>query len=89
MKNIVEIAMDIISYIFSIRIFDLPLHIFYVAIAGVVGYCTSMILIGVPCSIYEAITKKEVDDEKQNKIIRIVAICLGVALFLRLIYEKI
>ena len=87
-KGIFEFVWDMLSYILSIELSQIPLHIAYVAIIGLVSYCGSMILISFPCSVYESITKKKINDDIQDKIIRIVAICLGIVLFTRLLYEK-
>lgn len=80
---------DALTYIINLRIVDIPLTIFYVAVIALIGYCTSMLLIGFPCSIWEAITKKKVKPEKQDKVIRIVAICLFVIFLLRFLYEQV
>ena len=80
---------DALTYIINLRIVDIPLTIFYVAIIAFIGYCASLFLISFPCSIWEAIKKKKVNSEKQDKVIRIVAICLFVILSLRLLYEQV
>lgn len=75
---------EILTYIINIKLFDVPLLLAYLAVSAVIGYCASAILIGVPCSIYEAITKKKVNNDK---IIKIVAICFVVLLYGRILYE--
>ena len=63
---------------------DLPRAFLYLLICGGMAYCVSLVLIGFPVSIWEAITKKKVNNEIENKIIRIVAICLFIVLFIAL-----
>ena len=75
---------QIFDYIVNIKLFDVPLMLAYLAISAIVAYCASLILIGVPCSIYESIAKKKVNNDK---IIKIVAICLIVILYGRILYE--
>ena len=87
-KSILEIIGDMFKYILDIKLSQIPLHIAYVAVSFGIGYCISLIVIGFPCTVYESITKKNINDDIQNKIIRIVAICLGILLFSRLLYEK-
>lgn len=86
-KNFFSMISDIVYYIFNIKLIDLPLLIAYFGISVLVGYCASMILIGFPCSIYKSITKKEVNEEIENKVIRIVAICLVIGLFGATLYQ--
>lgn len=83
-KRIIDILGNIFSYIANIKLFDIPLLIAYLAVSAMVGYCASLILIGIPCSIYEAIAKKKVNDEK---VIKIVAICFVIVLWGRLLFE--
>ena len=83
-KRIIDILGTILDYILNIKLFDVPLMLAYLAVSAIVGYCASLILIGVPCSIYETITKKKVNNDK---IIMIVAICFIILLYGRLLYE--
>ena len=80
-----KICSDILNYIFDLRLVDAPLHVFYVGLCGIFGYCVSMIIIGVPCAVWEAITKKKV--KRQDKVIIILAICLSVIFLLGLLYD--
>ncbi len=64
------------------------LFFIYCLLSVGIAYCMALILIGFPCSIWEAITKKSVNDDIQDKIIRIVTVCLSIILILRLIYEQ-
>lgn len=52
------------------------------------SYCLSMILIGFPCSIWEAITKRKVNRDVQQNIISKVALIIGIALIIRYLYEE-
>ena len=83
------IVWDMLSYIFSIELHQIPLHVAYFGVAAMVGYCAAMILIGVPCSIWESITKKKVPSEAENKAISVVAVCFTIVLLVRVLYEKV
>ena len=87
--NNLEIIGKMIDYIFDIRVFDLLYHIAIIAVCGVSGYIVAMILIGLPVSLWEHFSKRKAPREKENKVIAIVAVCLAVAMFLRIIYEKV
>lgn len=63
-------------------------YIAYLGIVAMYSYCAATILIGLPCSIWEAITKRKVNREVQKNIISKVAVLIGVALVLRFIYEE-
>ena len=80
-KSVFEIVSNILGYIFDIRLFDIPMIFLYVLISGGIGYCTALITIGFPCTIYEEITKKKINDETESKITAIVAICVSVAFY--------
>lgn len=86
-KNIFEIIGGILSYIVNIKLFDVPELIAYLAVYAVFGYCASLILIGFPCSIFKDITKKKINEDLENKITRIVAICFVVILWTMLLYH--
>jgi hypothetical protein len=86
--NILNPILDIIHYIFNLHITDIPYLIFTIGISGVIGYIVSMIIVGVPCAIWEAVTKKKTQDEKQEKVIKIIAICLSVIFLLGVLYER-
>lgn len=86
-KRIIDIFGDILDYIFNIKLFDVPALIAYLAVSAGMGYCAALILIGFPCTIYESITKKKINDDIENKVIKIVAICFVIILWSRLLYE--
>lgn len=86
-KRIFVIIGDIINYIFEIKLFDVPYLVASLAIGALIGYCASLIVIGFPCSIFEAITKKKINDEVKNKIIKIVAICFVAILWFVLLHQ--
>lgn len=52
-----------------------------------IGYILALIFVGFPCTIYESITKKKIDEEKEKKITKIAWVCFSVILNLRLFYE--
>lgn len=87
MNNFIYIISDILEYIFQIRIADIPLHLAYLGINIFVSYCIAMIIVGIPVSIYESITKKEIPHKHQEKIVKITSVCLIVIIGLRLLYE--
>ena len=86
-SDLFKICSDILNFIFDLRLVDVPLLIFYVGLCGMFGYCVSMIIIGFPCSVWEAVTKKKIPDEKQDKVIKILSICLFVIFLLGLLYD--
>lgn len=78
-KTLFHATLDIFDYIFNLRIVDIPLTIAYIGVIALIGYIASMIIIGLPCSIIESTTKKKpFAFERENKIIRIVAIFIDV-----------
>ena len=87
--NVLNIISDMFSCILEIKLVELPQLIALIGVSGMVGYCVSMFLVGFPCSVWEAITKKKINEDIQNKIICIFAICLSIAFILRVIYERI
>lgn len=63
-------------------------YIAYLGIIAMYSYCAAMILIGLPCSIWEAITKHKINRDAQKKVISKVAIIIGIVLAVRFLYEK-
>ena len=64
------------------------LQIAYIGLILCIGYVLATILIGFPCSVWEAVTKKEMDYDKKQKVIYFLAICLDILLVIRYISEK-
>jgi hypothetical protein len=90
MKKIdIETIFDMISYIFSIQVYEIPLHIGYFGIICLIGYCSSMILIGFPCTIWEELTKRKINYDAQEKVIFVFAVCVDVLLVLCFLYQKV
>lgn len=87
LQGIFNAFASILDYVFNLRIADIPYFLFIIGISGGIGYCLSLIIIGFPCSIWEAITKKKISDEKQDKVIKIVAICLFTIILLLTLYD--
>lgn len=58
-----------------------------IALLGVVAYCISLFVIGFSISLWEAITKKEAPQDKQDKVIRIVALCLFIIFTIKLLQD--
>lgn len=85
----VRIVCEMLLYFFNLKVHELPLNIAYFCIMGVIAYCTSMIVIGFPCSIWEAIVKKQLNYDKKQKIIAIVAKILFVVLLIRFLFEQV
>lgn len=85
--NVFEVVLTIITYIFNVKLFDIPIHIMYALVSGLIGYCTAMILIGFPITIWEHFAKVKVREDIQNKIIGFVAICISAIFFLQHIYD--
>ena len=76
-----------IEYLVNIRIVDLPLIIAYVAIMGAAAYCASMIIIGFPVAIIEAILKRKLDTKKEKKVIIVAGVVLFGFFVFRLLWE--
>lgn len=77
--------MDIIDNIINLRIIDIPIIIAYGGVTIGISYIVSFFVVGVSCSIIEALTKKKVPDEKQEKIIRIFTACLSIIFIIYLL----
>ncbi len=88
-KSWFEIVKDIWSYIFDLRIVDIPYHIALCAVSVLFGYTAAMILIGFPVSVWEHFTKKKARADIEGKVITVVAVCLSIAFIIRVLYEKI
>lgn len=88
LESIGDMILYMGSYIFNIKLFDLPLLLFGIAIIAGAGYCTALILIGLPCTIWEAVSKKVINYDVTEKIIVRVGICLDVIFILCLFYFK-
>ena len=84
-----KVIWDMLGYIFSIPRTELPYHIAMIAVCFGIAYCASLVLIGFPCSIWEAITKKAVNTDKQDNVIKVVSIVLSVLLIFGFLYEKV
>lgn len=84
-----ELIWDMLGYVFSIPWTELPYHIAMIAVCFGTAHCISLVLIGFPCSIWEAIAKKKVNTDKQDKVIKIVSIILSALLICGLLYEKV
>lgn len=77
MKKPFEIILDVLALVFI----DFPLLCFYILIAWMIGYFISNFIIAFPCSIWETVTKKKINEDIQNKIIHIATICIGIVFF--------
>lgn len=82
-KNLFEKALDLIVFLF-----EAPYRILYLMVLGGFGYCGALMLVGVPVSIWKHVTKKKVREDIERKVIIVVAVCLTIAMFLRLLYEN-
>lgn len=85
--SVFEVVSTIITYIFNVKLFDIPIHFMYALVSGVIGFCTAMILIGFPITIWEHFTKVKVREDIQNKIVGFVAICIAAFFFFGHIYD--
>lgn len=84
-----EIVSEMISYVLNITISEIPIHIAYVAISGLLGYVTAMIMVSFPCAIWEGLTKKKVNDDAQEKAICVTAIVLFIFILIYFLYEAV
>lgn len=80
-KNVFDVVGNTIRYFANVRLGDLMRILFYIGISAGIGYCAALITIGFPCTFYEEITKKKINDEIESNITLIVAMCLGFAFF--------
>ena len=87
--NFFRTLADMIAYICDIRWHEVPYHIAIVAVSAGVAYCASMVLIGFPVAIWESLSKKKVNAEKEAKVIKAVTILFAVLFIYRLLYEKV
>ena len=68
---------------------DLPRLLFYIGIAGGAAYCVTLMTVGFAMAIWEAIRKKNINDDLKDRIIRIVTICLFIVICVLLFYQKV
>ena len=80
--GILKFAFDIIGYLLNIKLMDIPRHLAFFGISCGFGYCAALFVIGFPVSLWEAFTKKQVDKDKEDIVIRYTAILFSVALVL-------
>lgn len=86
-KSFFAIVGEVLSYIINIELIEIPRLIGYLAITAVMSYCVALILIGFPCGIFQDITKKKINDDIENKVTRIVAICFVIVSWAMLLYQ--
>jgi len=86
-KQIFSSVINMIDYIVDIRWYELPLNILYLGLIIGYGYCVALITIGFPCTIIEAILKKTINKEIENKIIKVASGFFSIA-FLIGIFAK-
>lgn len=84
-----DVVRNMFTYIFTIKSSEILLHIGYLGVICLVSYCSSMILISFPCSIWEKLTKKKIYYDAQEKAIFVVTICLIIVLVLCFLYQKV
>ena len=89
MKDLFNVLRDILEYLFNLKIVDIPRILAYTGILACGSYMAALIIIGFPCSIYKDLTKKEINDEKEEKVTKYVAVCLFVVFSLGLLYEEV
>ena len=87
--NFIEIVGEMISYILDARIVDIPRYFLKLLAIVVVAYTAQSILIGLPISIWEAVTKKKVQFEIKSKIDFRVTLVFTIILILFLLYQKV
>lgn len=87
--GILKFAFDVFGYLLNIKLYQIPRHIAYLGISCGFGYCAALFVIGFPVSLWEHFTKKQVNKDKENKVITYTAISFSVLLILRLLYEQI
>lgn len=65
-----------------------PYKILYLIVFIGIFYCAALIVVGVPTSIWEAITKKKVKEDIEKKIVIAVTILLIIAAIILDFYQK-
>lgn len=86
-KSIIEIVSNAVIYILNIRLHEIPRILAYIGISAGIGYCAALILIGFPCSIWEAITKTIINDDKQGKVIFRISVLLTIIILTYLFHQ--
>ena len=84
-----DVVHNMFTYIFTLKLSEIPLHIGYLGAICLVSYCSSMILICFPCYIWEKLTQKKIYYDAQEKAIFVVTICLIIVLVLCFLYQEV
>lgn len=86
-ENIFDIISRIFDYLLDLKIIDIPLHIAYFGVTIGLAYCVATIVVSFPCSLWEAITKKKLNDDKQDKVIHIFTVLFAIIMLMVLLNE--
>ena len=62
-------------------------YLFSIVIMCGLAYCISLFLIGFPVAIWEWITKRKVNEEQEEKVIKWATIILSIVFVIRLLYD--
>ena len=63
-------------------IFEAPYQLLYLLVLVCFSYCAALILIGFPCSIWESITKKKVNEDIEKKVITVATVIIVIAVII-------
>lgn len=88
-RGILQVANDMFSYLLSIEVSQLPYHIAMIGVSAMMSYIAALVVIGFPCSVWEAITKQKIKDEVEDRITRFATILITILLILLLLYDKV
>lgn len=80
---------DMLHYLFTLDLVTLPYTVAMLGVSCVMGYIAALIVIGLPCSLWEQFTKKKIKLGVEDKVTCIVAVCFAVLMFLGILYEKV
>lgn len=86
--DLFKAIISIFDYILTLRIVDIPYFLATIGVSALLGYISALILIGFPCSIWEAVRHRKIIARKEEKVTKIVAICLFVVFLLKILYER-
>lgn len=87
-RDLLEFVFKALGNVFTIRLIDVPILIAYIGVIGGISYCAAMILIGLPVALWEHFTKKKVNSDIEDKVIKTVAIILAIVCILVVLYQK-
>ena len=80
-RDLLDVVTKALEDLFTIRLIAVGV------IAGI-SYCVTMLLIGLPVTLWERFTKKKVNSNIEDKVIKIATIIIAIAFALAVLYQK-